>query len=100
MKRGERMPKIKKNLKRIVVEVDEEEEKFIPPRVEYPVTKDELIELYYDQQLSLNEMAEFYGRGETTIRRWMDKYDIPRRDWSQATILHYKKLREMKNATL
>jgi hypothetical protein len=99
MKQGGKMPKVKKNLKRIIVEIDEEEEKFIPPRVEYPVSKDELIELYYDKQLSTTEIAEYLGRGATTVRRWMDNFDIPRRDYSQATILHHKKIREIKNAS-
>lgn len=94
------MPKIKKSLKKIVVETNEEEEKFTPPRVEYPITKDELIDLYYDQQLSVHEIATLLGRGATTIRRWMDNYDIPRRDYSQATILYFKKIREIKNASL
>jgi len=90
------MPKIKKNLRKITVEIDEGETPFTPPQIDYPISKDELVELYYDNLMSLNEIADHIGRGETTVRRWMDYYDLPRRNYSEATILHYKKLRELK----
>ena len=91
------MPKVRKNLQEIIVEVNDEEMQFTPPSVDYPVSKDELVELYYDKLMSLNEIAEYLGRGETTVRRWMEHHELPRRNYSEATILHYKKLRRMKD---
>lgn len=90
------MPKIRKNLRKITVKVNEEEVPFIPPQVDYPISKDELVELYYDKLMSIREISEYLGRGGTTIRRWMDYHDLPRRNYSDASILHYKKLRELK----
>ena len=90
------MPKVRKNLRTIRVEVPEEVNNFFPPPIDYPISKDELIELYYDQLLSIAEVAEQLGRGGTTIRRWMEKYKLPRRNYSEATTVHYQKMREKK----
>lgn len=87
------MPKCDKNLRVIKVDLPEEVD-FVPPRTVYPISKDELIYLYYDQQMSVREIAREVKMGATTIRRYMDKYSIPRRNYSDATITHYKKLRE------
>ena len=87
------MPKVTKNARRITIEVPEEARKLSPPRVDYPVSREELAEWYYDDLMSVREIAKKIGRGETTVRRWMDFYNIERRGYSQATINHYKKLR-------
>ena len=94
------MPKVRNEPRRIIVEVAEEPDRYSPPSVEYPVTKDELLYLYYDEQKSIREIAKELGRGATTIRRWMDIYNIERRGYSQATITHYRKLRGENNDTV
>lgn len=88
------MPTIRKFRKKITVEVPELLERLSPPQVDYPVTREELAEMYYDDLMSVREIAKEVGRGETTIRRWMDLFGIERRNYSQATINHYRKLRE------
>lgn len=35
--------------------------------------------LYWEEGLSLEGVAERLGCGSTTVRRWMDRHDIPRR---------------------
>jgi hypothetical protein len=94
------MPKVRNVPRRIIVEVDEDPESFRPPNVDYPVSRDELLYLYYDEQKSIREIAKELGRGATTIRRWMDIYNIERRGYSQATITHYRKLRGESNDTI
>lgn len=86
--------RVKKNPRKIVVKADEDIQPFVPPQVYYPISREELIELYYEKRLSLREIAKITGRGETTIRRWMDKYKLPRRNYSEATILHHIKQKE------
>ena len=92
------MPKCRTNPKRITVKLPDEVD-FVPPPMEYSITKDLLIELYYDEQMSVREIASELGRGATTIRRWMDRYNIPRRNYSDATITHYDKLRKEDDST-
>jgi IS30 family transposase len=89
------MPKVKTRPK--VIRVEYEEHPFIPPTTEFPISKDELISYYYENEMSIADIASVLGRGETTIRRWMDKYEIPRRSYSDATITYYKKIREKKD---
>jgi hypothetical protein len=88
------MPTIKKFRKKITVEVPELLEKLSPPQVDYPMSGEELAEMYYDDLMSVRDIAKQTGRGETTIRRWMNLFGIERRNYSQATINHYRKLRE------
>lgn len=88
------MPTCKgKAIRRIVVEVEEEQLRSSPPVVDYPVSREELMIMYYDENMSVREIAQELGRGATTIRRWMDIYQIDRRGYSQASINHYRKLR-------
>lgn len=87
------MPRCQKNPKKIRVELPDEVD-FVPPQMVYPITKEQLIDLYYDERMSVREIARELGRGATTIRRWMEKYNIPRRNYSDATITHHMKLRE------
>ena len=93
------MPTCKKNIRRITVEVPEFIERLSPPQVDYPLSREELADMYYDELMSIREIAKRVGRGETTIRRWMDIYGIQRRDYSQATINHYKKRNEENDST-
>jgi predicted transcriptional regulator len=94
------MPTCKTKPRRIVVEVPEEELRSVPPIVDYPVSREELMILYYDEQKSIREIARELGRGATTVRRWMDIYQIERRGYSQATINHYRKLRGENDDTI
>ena len=87
------MPRVRNNPRKIIVEVPEEDMRSVPPMVDYPVSREELMIMYYDENMSIREMAKELGRGATTIRRWMDIYQIERRGYSQATINHYRKLR-------
>ena len=47
-------------------------------------TKEELIDLYYDQKLSLSKIAIRYGVCAQTILNWMHGYGIQRRSLSQS----------------
>jgi hypothetical protein len=87
------MPKVHTNVRRIVIEVPEDAERSSPPHVDYPVSREELMIMYYDENMSVREIAAQLGRGATTIRRWMDIFNIERRGYSQASINHYRKLR-------
>ncbi len=87
------MPRVRTKPRIITVEM-EEDYVFIPPEVENPISKEELIGYYYEDLMSIDDIASTLIRGETTIRRWMSKYEIPRRNYSEATILYYKKMRE------
>ena len=89
------MPRVNTKPRVITIEV-EEESKFVPPRIENHISREELIIYYYEDMMSIADIASTLGRGETTIRRWMRKYEIPRRNYSEATILYYKKMREKK----
>ena len=60
------------------------------------VTKEELQRLYYDEELSLNEIARLYGVSRTTVIRWMNKHGIKRRNKREATKLFYRKHPEVK----
>ncbi len=90
------MPRVRTKPRIITVEM-EEDYVFIPPEVENPISKEELIGYYYEDLMSIADIASTLNRGETTIRRWMSKYEIPRRNYSEATILYYKKIREKNN---
>lgn len=46
---------------------------------ELAFTKQQLVNLYEKQRLSLNEIGKRYGCGGTNILYWMKKYKIPRR---------------------
>jgi len=60
------------------------------------VTKEELQRLYYDEELSLNEIARLYGVSRTTVIRWMNRHGIKRRNKREATKLFYRKHPEVK----
>lgn len=41
----------------------------------------EFIEVFYlDERMTVAQLAEMCDAGQTTVRAWMDQYDIPRRD--------------------
>jgi uncharacterized protein YjcR len=44
-----------------------------------------LYELYWEQHLSTNEIADELGCEQATIWSWMDRFDIPRRSASGHT---------------
>ena len=92
------MPRV--NTKPRIITVEVEDYEFIPPAIENPVTREELIQLYYEDLMSIADIASTLNRGETTIRRWMERYELPRRNYSEATILYYKKIREKNNDTM
>lgn len=46
------------------------------PRMDPPISKDELEELYFDQLLSLEKIGNRFDVSHTTVRRWCDYYDI------------------------
>lgn len=46
-------------------------EKFVPP-----VSREELARLYFDEGLGLRGVADELGAGDTTVRSWMEHYDI------------------------
>ena len=43
-------------------------------------SESKLRELYWDEGLSLREIADRFGCHHTTVRQYMDRYEIPRRD--------------------
>jgi hypothetical protein len=92
------MPRV--NTKPRIITVEVEEYEFVPPEIENPISKEELITLYYDDMMSIADIASTLNRGETTIRRWMAKYELPRRSYSEATILYYKKMREKNESNM
>jgi hypothetical protein len=89
------MPRVNTKPRIITIEMEGDYE-FVPPEIENPISKEELIGYYYDDLMSIADIASTLNRGETTIRRWMAKYELPRRSYSEATILYYKKMREKK----
>lgn len=48
------------------------------------ITKEELYDLYWNQELSTRDIAKKVGVGQTTIRRWLDKYEIKTRTSKEA----------------
>ncbi len=94
------MPRVNTKPRIITVEVAAEDYEFTPPEIENPISRDELIVLYYDDMMSIADIASTLNRGETTIRRWMAKYELPRRSYSEATILYYKKMREKNESSM
>jgi len=49
-----------------------------------PVAKEELVNLYYENNLTSLEIATKLHRSKTTILYWMRKYKLKRRDLSEA----------------
>lgn len=43
--------------------------------------KENLKRLYVDEQMSINEIADKWDCGSTTIEQWLDRHDIPTRDF-------------------
>lgn len=46
-------------------------------------TKSELEKLYVKKKLSTWELAKIYGVSQTQIRRWLTRFDIPRRSYKE-----------------
>jgi len=51
-----------------------------------------LRELYYEEKLSLSDIADRLGCAPITIRRYMNEYGLPRRSMSRATELFHGKV--------
>jgi len=49
------------------------------------LTKETLVELYYNQELSMAEIAKKLGISNSNVYYWMSKHGIPRRTQSEAT---------------
>ena len=47
--------------------------------------REKLLDLYRTQKRSMAEIARELGTTETSVVYWMEKYNIPRRSWSEAT---------------
>lgn len=54
----------------------------------------ELFDLYYNQERSVQNLADLYGVYTSTIRGWMDFYNMPRREQGEATRLYYRRQKE------
>lgn len=52
---------------------------------------EKLRELYWDKELSSEQIAEQYGVRGTTVRNWLRGYEIPRRSLSEAKRLDMKR---------
>jgi len=46
--------------------------------------KEILEDMYYNQRMSLSEIASELGCGDEDVRRWMEKYDLDRRSLSES----------------
>lgn len=55
------------------------------------IPKDELYDLYINQKLTSNEIAQIYNCSSKTIRNWLSKHDIPIRDDGEAVKLERSK---------
>lgn len=63
------------------------------------VTKDELFDLYINQGLSTRDIATKFNIGQTTVRRYLVKYEIPTRTSMEgkATSAYQQKLTKIKS---
>jgi hypothetical protein len=52
------------------------------------LTKETLLEMYTEKQLSMHEIADNLGCSDNQVVYWMSKYEIPRRSLSDAIYLH------------
>lgn len=62
------------------------------------ITKEELEELYINQELSTRDIAKKLGVGQTTIRRWLSKFEIKTRTSKEAKHTTVYKEKEAKLA--
>lgn len=60
----------------------------------FPLSAEELERLYWEEGLSTREIAELLGISKTAVKNWMHKYGIPMRDFSSASKLAAKKLKQ------
>ena len=51
----------------------------VPDSHPYPLTKDEVARLYYEELLSLNGVAKIAGTSRQRLARWMEYWGLPRR---------------------
>ena len=57
-----------------------------------PITKEKLLQLYNEQLLSCIKIAKQYGVGGSTVNRWLQYYEIPRRKREQRFRTHYERM--------
>lgn len=53
------------------------------------MNKDVLANLYFEKKLSMTEIAKKLGISAHKVVYWMDKYQLKRRSWSEATYVKY-----------
>jgi len=61
------------------------------PNFKYTISAEEIYRLYWDEELSVEEVAKVFGCSIVTIYKKMLKYNIPRRTLSEAHKLAYTK---------
>jgi len=61
------------------------------------ISKEELTELYLNQQLSIPEIAKRYGLAHSTLWYYTKRYNIPRRSRSESLKIAYKQGRKRPN---
>lgn len=52
----------------------------VAPNRKFNLSKEQLEDLYCNQKLTTKAISTKLGFGNTTIKRWLKRYDIPRRD--------------------
>lgn len=55
--------------------------------------REHLRRMYWDQKLSVPEIARLSGFHPITIYEWMRKFEIPRRDYRETSYLYYSKIK-------
>ena len=57
----------------------------------YPLSKAEVARLYYEEQISLRELAAIAGTSRQCLARWMEYWELPRRNRHDARNLYADK---------
>lgn len=57
----------------------------------YPLAREEVADLYYEQQLSLPEVAEIAGTSRQRLSRWMEFWGLPRRTGTESRAIYCDK---------
>lgn len=53
------------------------------------ILQDDLKRLYYQERLSMKQIADHYGCSVHKVAYWMERYGLERRSWSEATYVHH-----------
>lgn len=62
-----------------------------PDMAPFPVSRAEVVKLYHEQLLSLEEIGKKVGCSRQRLARWMNYWEIPRRECIEASRLQRKK---------